>query len=175
MVLLYFLLFYVMFFLVCLLVVFFFFFFSSRRRHTRFDCDWSSDVCSSDLARPRLLQPAVDGGHVPGGDRAGGVGAGRRVPGTSAAREPGSGGPPRRRGREGTHGQDHAGALSCGGDQYPDDPGAGLPLARTPPGDRRPASSGDRGGRSARTRGRRAASDPLPSGPFIVGASQGPV
>src|SRR2546430_13151770 len=25
-------------------------FFSSRRRHTRFDCDWSSDVCSSDLA-----------------------------------------------------------------------------------------------------------------------------
>src|SRR5256886_7343483 len=27
-------------------------FFSSRRRHTRFDCDWSSDVCSSDL---RLL------------------------------------------------------------------------------------------------------------------------
>src|SRR2546427_7314042 len=29
--------------------IFFFFFFSSRRRHTRFDCDWSSDVCSSDL------------------------------------------------------------------------------------------------------------------------------
>src|SRR5256886_6028891 len=27
-----------------------FFFFSSRRRHTRFDCDWSSDVCSSDLS-----------------------------------------------------------------------------------------------------------------------------
>src|SRR6266853_4238254 len=27
----------------------YFFFFSSRRRHTRFDCDWSSDVCSSDL------------------------------------------------------------------------------------------------------------------------------
>src|SRR6266478_4395728 len=26
------------------------FFFSSRRRHTIFDCDWSSDVCSSDLA-----------------------------------------------------------------------------------------------------------------------------
>src|SRR2546430_3834213 len=24
------------------------FFFSSRRGHTRFDCDWSSDVCSSD-------------------------------------------------------------------------------------------------------------------------------
>src|SRR5256886_9013386 len=31
-------------------IVFLFFFFSSRRRHTRFDCDWSSDVCSSDLA-----------------------------------------------------------------------------------------------------------------------------
>src|SRR5256886_15397091 len=32
------------------------FFFSSRRRHTIFDCDWSSDVCSSDLAAalPRL-------------------------------------------------------------------------------------------------------------------------
>src|SRR5438270_6387168 len=29
----------------------FFFFFSSRRRHTRFDCDWSSDVCSSDLEK----------------------------------------------------------------------------------------------------------------------------
>src|SRR5688572_31106830 len=26
-----------------------YFFFSCRRRHTRFDCDWSSDVCSSDL------------------------------------------------------------------------------------------------------------------------------
>src|SRR2546430_12426040 len=31
----------------------FFFFFSSRRRHTRFDCDWSSDVCSSDLRQSR--------------------------------------------------------------------------------------------------------------------------
>src|SRR5438477_5116614 len=27
-----------------------FFFFSSRRRHTRLTCDWSSDVCSSDLS-----------------------------------------------------------------------------------------------------------------------------
>src|SRR5205085_3280759 len=26
------------------------FIFSSRRRHTIFDCDWSSDVCSSDLS-----------------------------------------------------------------------------------------------------------------------------
>src|SRR5688572_26273498 len=41
--------------LVLILYSFFFFFFSSRRRHTRFDCDWSSDVCSSDLilAHPR--------------------------------------------------------------------------------------------------------------------------
>src|SRR2546430_10630356 len=31
-----------------------FFFFSSRRRHTRFDCDWSSDVCSSDLSEIAL-------------------------------------------------------------------------------------------------------------------------
>src|SRR5260370_9693178 len=30
------------------------FFFSSRRRHTRFKCDWSSDVCSSDL-EPQAL------------------------------------------------------------------------------------------------------------------------
>src|SRR5579862_5677783 len=28
-----------------------FFFFSSRRRHTRWNCDWSSDVCSSDLTQ----------------------------------------------------------------------------------------------------------------------------
>src|SRR5574337_1072998 len=28
-----------------------FFFFSSRRRHTRLSGDWSSDVCSSDLAK----------------------------------------------------------------------------------------------------------------------------
>src|SRR5579859_4933993 len=28
------------------------FFLSSRRRHTIFDCDWSSDVCSSDLGAP---------------------------------------------------------------------------------------------------------------------------
>src|SRR5256886_4445593 len=44
---------------------FVFFFFSSRRRHTRFDCDWSSDVCSSDLSYPwpgniRELQNVVE-------------------------------------------------------------------------------------------------------------------
>src|SRR5689334_24671385 len=29
------------------------FFFSSIRRHTRWNCDWSSDVCSSDLSITR--------------------------------------------------------------------------------------------------------------------------
>src|SRR2546426_11818173 len=32
---------------------FLFFFFSSRRRHTRLQGDWSSDVCSSDLAKAK--------------------------------------------------------------------------------------------------------------------------
>src|SRR5690242_21813121 len=36
-------------------MLFFFFFFSSRRRHTRLTCDWSSDVCSSDLLGVELL------------------------------------------------------------------------------------------------------------------------
>src|SRR2546430_513010 len=40
------------FYLIASVLLSFFFFFSSRRRHTRFDCDWSSDVCSSDLASP---------------------------------------------------------------------------------------------------------------------------
>src|SRR5690242_21656178 len=31
------------------------FFFSSRRRHTRLTCDWSSDVCSSDLSLRQML------------------------------------------------------------------------------------------------------------------------
>src|SRR5690606_40833619 len=34
------------------------FFFSSRRRHTRFSRDWSSDVCSSDLALVREMGQA---------------------------------------------------------------------------------------------------------------------
>src|SRR5256886_6788426 len=37
------------------------FFFSSRRRHTRFDCDWSSDVCSSDLLRRLVRNMIYDG------------------------------------------------------------------------------------------------------------------
>src|SRR5260221_6329616 len=47
--------------------VFCFFFFSSRRRHTRSLCDWSSDVCSSDLSstpRPsHRLCPPVRAAH----------------------------------------------------------------------------------------------------------------
>src|SRR5712692_4160815 len=34
-------------------------FFSSRRRHTRWNCDWSSDVCSSDLNGDGLPDLAV--------------------------------------------------------------------------------------------------------------------
>src|SRR2546427_7743488 len=49
-----------------------FFFFSSRRRHTRFDCDWSSDVCSSDLTgfnpsgrvRDRVAPTEFANGHL---------------------------------------------------------------------------------------------------------------
>src|SRR5689334_23882364 len=64
-----------------------FFFFSSRRRHTRWNCDWSSDVCSSDLVEvgdsehPRLqvrsapfsylrvmgTKPKVPKGYTPAG------------------------------------------------------------------------------------------------------------
>src|SRR2546430_5610333 len=52
------------------------FFFSSRRRHTRFDCDWSSDVCSSDLristgspaggGTPKLVLVLLGVGHIQG-------------------------------------------------------------------------------------------------------------
>src|SRR5260370_5149839 len=48
-------------FFVRLAVALVFFFFSSRRRHTRFKCDWSSDVCSSDLgARRRKTTATTD-------------------------------------------------------------------------------------------------------------------
>src|SRR5216683_1704526 len=40
-----------------------FFFFSSRRRHTRSDRDWSSDVCSSDLAL-RILRSTEEAEEV---------------------------------------------------------------------------------------------------------------
>src|SRR6266568_5553331 len=43
--------------MVCYIV---YFFCSSRRRHTRWNCDWSSDVCSSDLSLRRLNMGYVD-------------------------------------------------------------------------------------------------------------------
>src|SRR5215467_15864479 len=58
------------------------FFFSSRRRHTRLQGDWSSDVCSSDLAltTTEIAWPPQGGGPATGGcavyvgaDRAGNV------------------------------------------------------------------------------------------------------
>src|SRR5690242_21903836 len=50
-----------------------FFFFSSRRRHTRLTCDWSSDVCSSDLLDGRIedlpqVRRAERGIHHPRGE-----------------------------------------------------------------------------------------------------------
>src|SRR5690242_14931509 len=36
------------------------FFFSSRRRHTRLTCDWSSDVCSSDLVTVGAASATLD-------------------------------------------------------------------------------------------------------------------
>src|SRR2546428_14187064 len=58
-----------------------FFFFSSRRRHTRSDRDWSSDVCSSDLAgavRRPLVRPVRE--------RLRGRGQGRRAAAVRRAR-----------------------------------------------------------------------------------------
>src|ERR1039457_7560155 len=57
--------------------ILFFFFFSSRRRHTRLQGDWSSDVCSSDLAilppgqHRRFQEPGDSSGlnHAPAIDR----------------------------------------------------------------------------------------------------------
>src|SRR6266480_1307570 len=39
--------------------IIYFFFFSSRRRHTRLTCDWSSDVCSSDLEARAFAKPST--------------------------------------------------------------------------------------------------------------------
>src|SRR5438132_14355970 len=54
-----------------------FFFFSSRRRHTRSLCDWTSDVCSSDLRgagashRPTTPRPIDPTGSARGRERGG--------------------------------------------------------------------------------------------------------
>src|SRR3712207_9578619 len=47
----------------------YFFFFSSRRRHTRYWRDWSSDVCSSDLADEAAAEQAEH--HDEGGQDVG--------------------------------------------------------------------------------------------------------
>src|SRR3990167_9864614 len=52
------------------------YFFASRRRHTRFDCDWSSDVCSSDLDDVKVV------------DRRRFTSAGERRPGAELRPEP---------------------------------------------------------------------------------------
>src|SRR5688572_25679403 len=49
-------------------------FFTSRRRHTKFDCDWSSDVCSSDLSRGaarRTVRAAAGAAPVDAAERDG--------------------------------------------------------------------------------------------------------
>src|SRR5690242_20980338 len=40
------------------------FFFSSRRRHTRLTCDWSSDVCSSDLMVEESLKKTMPANEI---------------------------------------------------------------------------------------------------------------
>src|SRR5690348_18043389 len=72
-----------------------FFFFSSRRRHTRWTGDWSSDVCSSDLAMTReyclknkLALPYAPAGSVIGnGDEAAAQNGAETKPATETAEE----------------------------------------------------------------------------------------
>src|SRR6266508_3117592 len=65
----------------------FFFFFSSRRRHTRWPRDWSSDVCSSDLADPGPGQAGRGGARDPGA----GDGRGHRRRGAVGLQDDGRG------------------------------------------------------------------------------------
>src|SRR5205814_4072479 len=79
----------------CCLVIFFFFF-SSRRRHTRCLSDWSSDVCSSDLAGARRPRGRVRLGRAIRRDERGGAGGDpppRRHGGLDPAHGPGAEGP----------------------------------------------------------------------------------
>src|SRR5215204_6614239 len=55
-----------------IVIVCVFFFFSSRRRHTRSLCDWSSDVCSSDLTdadQDHTIQAAITEESAGGGEQ----------------------------------------------------------------------------------------------------------
>src|SRR5689334_24379788 len=62
------------------------FFFSCRSRHTRWNCDWSSDVCSSDLSSSRAC--TANGTAPPPGNASPAPGTPR--PGSSPARWPAS-------------------------------------------------------------------------------------
>src|SRR5256886_5238548 len=66
-------------------ILLFFFFFSSRRRHTRFDCDWSSDVCSSDLVRGSVRLYFLGGAVAPRGMTLAGGCMSNRILGSLAA------------------------------------------------------------------------------------------
>src|SRR5256885_8843554 len=68
-----------------LLVVFFFF--SSRRRHTRLQGDWSSDVCSSDLADGGVRSPAQAVSPAARGSQPRCPSAGREAQGTAQEKE----------------------------------------------------------------------------------------
>src|SRR5690348_18105022 len=84
------------FYMFCVCGFFFFFFFSSRRRHTRWTGDWSSDVCSSDLAGATTGVAMTGGGARRSSlwprampmPRASGFGAGRSEEHTSELQSP---------------------------------------------------------------------------------------
>src|SRR5689334_24162997 len=62
-------------------------FFSSRRRHTRWNCDWSSDVCSSDLTRAPTPPPATTARSATATSRTASACAARAtLPGTGSTR-----------------------------------------------------------------------------------------
>src|SRR5256885_13067104 len=84
------------------IILSFFFFFSSRRRHTRLQGDWSSDVCSSDLARPAPAGPASTPRCCP----AASAGRFRSRHGSTAAAWAGSGLWKRYSWRDPSHGRD---------------------------------------------------------------------
>src|SRR6266480_6236255 len=132
----------------------FFFFFSSRRRHTSLTCDWSSDVCSSDLERAAAARA------LPGGAAEAVVLYHDRIAGEIAPDEIGElcSGPTRDPERQAQHLVEIAivdGALPVDRDQSAAHHGAEILLAEgflqqlhvgveLPPGDEHRAESGDR-------------------------------
>src|SRR2546430_14032242 len=71
-----------------------YFFFSSRRRHTRFDCDWSSDVCSSDWLANRSPRHPVVVAEPTEPRFVGGHGGGETEPGRTFVKPPTEGSGP---------------------------------------------------------------------------------